>query len=108
MVSLKPWPKKEWCILEVSSEFVACLEDVLDLYAQPYNSQLPEVCFDETSKQLVAEKRSPIRPKPGRWERFYYEYKRNGTPNLFMSCGPRGCWRHLEVTERRTMEDFAH
>ncbi len=75
---------------------------------EPYNSQRPVVCFDETSKQLVAEKRSPIRPKPGRRERFYYEYKRNGTPNLFMSCGPRGCWRHLEVTERRTMEDFAH
>lgn len=84
------------------------MEDVLDLYAEPYDPKRPVVCFDETSKQLVAEKRSPIPPKPGRRERFDYEYKRNGTRNLFMSCEPLGGWRHVEVTERRTMEDFAH
>jgi hypothetical protein len=83
------------------------MEDVLDLYAEPYDPQRPVVCFDETSKQLVAEKRSPIRPRPGRRERFDYEYKRNGTHNLFMLCEPLGGWRHVEVTERRTMEDFA-
>ena len=84
------------------------MEDVLDLYAEPYDSQRPVVCFDETSKQLVAEKRSPIPAKRGRRERFDYEYKRNGTRNLFMSCEPLAGWRHVEVTERRTMVDFAH
>tara|TARA_B100002003_G_C14076495_1_gene517874 strand:- start:79 stop:702 length:624 start_codon:yes stop_codon:yes gene_type:complete len=83
------------------------MEDVLDLYAEPYDPQRPVVCFDETSKQLAAEKRSPIPPKPGRRERFDYEYKRNGTRNLFMLCEPLEGWRHVEVTERRTMEDFA-
>jgi len=84
------------------------MEDVLDLYAEPYDPQRPVVCFDETSKQLVAEKRSPIPAKVGRRERFDYEYQRNGTRNLFMSCEPLAGWRHVEVTERRTMQDFAH
>ena len=92
----------------MSAEFVACMEDVLDLYAEPYDSQRPVVCFDETSKQLVAEKRSPIPAKAGRQERFDYEYQRNGTRNLFMTCEPLAGWRHVAVTERRSMEDFAH
>ena len=61
----------------MSAEFVACMEDVLDLYGEPYDPKRPVVCFDETSKQLVAEKRSPIPAKAGRRERFDYEYKRN-------------------------------
>jgi hypothetical protein len=84
------------------------MEDVLDLYAEPYDPKRPVVCFDETSKQLVAEKRFPIPAKAGRRERFDYEYKRNGTRNLFMLCEPLAGWRHLAVTERRTMKDFAH
>ena len=75
--------------------------------AEPYDSQRPVVCFDETSKQLVAEKRAPIPAKAGRRERFDYEYQRNGTRNLFMTCEPLAGWRHVAVTERRTMEDFA-
>ncbi len=92
----------------MSAEFVACMEDVLDLYAEPYDPKRPVVCFDETSKQLVKEKISPIPPQPGRRERFDYEYQRNGTRNLFMVCEPLAGWRHVEVTERRTMKDFAH
>ncbi len=84
------------------------MEDVLDLYGEPYDPKRPKVCFDETSKQLVAETRSPIRPKPGRRERFDYEDQRNGTRNLFMLCEPLAGWRHVAVTERRTMVDFAH
>ncbi len=84
------------------------MEDVLDLYGEPYDPKRPVVCFDETSKQLVKEKISPIPPQPGRRERFDYEYKRNGTRNLFMVCEPLAGWRHVEVTERRTMKDFAH
>ncbi len=72
----------------MSAEFVACMEDVLDLYAEPYDPERPVVCFDETSKQLLAEKRSPIPPKPARRERYDYEYQRNGTRNLFMLCEP--------------------
>ena len=91
------------------------MEDVLDLYAESYDPKRPVVCFDETSKQLVAENRSPIPAKAGRRERFHYEYRRNGTRNLFMMCEPLAGWRHLPrsegfqaVTERRTMKDFAH
>ena len=87
---------------------MACMEDVLDLYAEPYDPKRPVVNFDETSKQLVAEKKTPIPPRRGRRERFDYEYKRNGTRNLFMCCEPLVGWRHVAVTERRTMVDFAH
>ena len=57
------------------------------------------VCFDETSRQLVADKRPVIGAKPGRVERYDYEYKRNGTRNLFMFCEPKAGWRHVEVTQ---------
>ena len=87
---------------------MACMEDVLDLYAEPYDPKRPVVNFDETSKQLVAEKKTPIPPRRGRRERFGYEYKRNGTRNLFMCCEPLVGWRHVAVTELRTMVDFAH
>ena len=68
----------------------------------------PVVCFDETSKQLIEDVRPPIEAAPGRAERYDTEYKRNGTRNLFVFCEPKGGWRHIEVTERRTALDFAH
>ncbi len=74
----------------------------------PYDSQRPTVCFDETSTQLIAERRIPLPARPGRRERFDYEYKRNGTRNLFMLCEPLQGWRHVAVTDQRTMQDFAH
>ena len=77
-------------------------------YAEPYDPKRPVVCFDAASRQLVAEKRSPIPARAGRRERFDYEYPRNGTRNLFMTCEPLAGWRHVAGTERRTMEDFAH
>ena len=82
------------------------MEDVLDLYHADYDPDHPVVCFDETSRQLVADKRPVIGAKPGRVERYDYEYKRNGTRNLFMFCEPKAGWRHVEVTERRTAVDF--
>ena len=103
---LKPWRKKEWCIPKVSAAFVACMEDVLDLYEEPYDPKRPAVCFDETSKQLAAEKRAPIPAKPGRPERFDYEYKRKGTRNLFMLCEPLTGWRHVAVTERELLSNL--
>ena len=91
----------------MSGEFVARMEDVLDLYEEKYDPQRPVVCFDETSKQLVRDTRPPIGAGPGRVKRYDYEYRRNGTRNLFIFCEPKGGWRHLEVTQRRTAVDFA-
>lgn len=84
------------------------MEDVLDLYGEPYDPRRPTVCFDETPAQLIAESRIPIPAQPGRRERFDYEYRRNGTRNLFMLCEPLRGWRHVAVTEQRKKEDFAH
>ena len=92
----------------MSGEFVARMEDVLDLYHEACDPERPVVCFDETSRQLVEDVRPPIKAKPGRVERYDTEYQRNGTRNLFMFCEPKGGWRHVEVTERRTAVDFAH
>ena len=83
------------------------MEDVLDLYEEEYDPERPVVCFDETSKQLVQDTRPPIDAEAGRVKRYDYEYKRNGTRNMFIFCEPKGGWRHLEVTERRTAVDFA-
>ena len=79
------------------------MEGVLDVYTQPYNPQMPLVCLDETSKQLVAETRTPLPMKEGHPERVDYEYERNGTANLFMLFAPLEGWRHVEVTERRLL-----
>ena len=92
----------------MSAEFVAHMEDVLDLYAEPYDPQRPVVCFDETSTQLLAETRPPMPPQPGRPMRQDYEYRREGTRNLFLACEPLAGWRHVAVTHRRTMQGFAH
>jgi hypothetical protein len=83
------------------------MEEVLDLYAQPYDARHPKVNFDEMSKQLIEETRLPLSPEVGQLERFDYEYKRNGTRNLFVFCEPQTGWRHLAITERRTKLDFA-
>ena len=91
----------------MSAEFVAHMEDVLDLYAQPYDPRRPVVCFDETSTQLLADTRPPLPAQPGRPARQDYEYRREGTRNLFLTCEPMAGWRHVQVTERRTMQDFA-
>ena len=95
---LKPWQKKQWCIPKMSADFVAHMEDVLDLYAEPYNPETPVVCFDEISTQLPADARPPIPAAPGHPRREDYEYLREGTRNLFLACEPLGGWRHVEVT----------
>jgi hypothetical protein len=91
----------------VGAEFVCRMEDVLDLYAEPLDPARPVVCFDETSKQLVAETRTPLPMEPGTPERVDYEYERKGTANLFLVTQPLGAWRHVDVTDRRTKHDFA-
>jgi len=83
------------------------MEDVLEVYQRPYDRQRPLVCLDETSKQLIAETRVPIAAKPGRPGRHDYEYRRNGTTNLFMMFAPLEGWRHVKVTDRHTAMDYA-
>ena len=104
---LKPWQKKMWCIPAIDAEYVARMEDVLDLYAEPADEARPVVCFDETPIQLIGDTRVPRPPKPGRAARWDYEYQRNGTANLFVFVDAHRSWRHVEVTERRTAVDFA-
>jgi transposase len=84
------------------------MEDVLDLYQEPYNPLRPVVCFDEVPYQLIGETRTPVPPAAGRRERFDYEYKRCGTTNLFMLVEPLKGWRQVNVTKRRTNIEFAH
>lgn len=100
--------KKEWCIPKVGADFVWRMEDVLDLYAEPLDPARPVVCFDERPCQLRADVLAPIPTKPGRKRRQDYEYKRNGSCNLFVMVEPLAGWRRLEVTDRRTSIDFAH
>jgi len=105
---LKPWRRDMWCIPHVDGEYVARMEDVLDLYAEALDPERPLVCFDETPVQLIGEVRQPIPPEPGKRERYDYEYRRNGTVNLFVAFDPHRAWRKVKVTERRTAVDYAH
>ena len=104
---LKPWQKKMWCIANVDTEFIARMQDVLDLYAEPRNDECPVVCFDETPRQLIGEARVPVAATPGKPARQDYEYVRNGTANVFMFVDAHRAWRHAKVTDRRAAEDFA-
>ena len=92
---------------KADAEFVAAMEDVLEVYHRPYDENRPLVCLDEASKQLVGEVIEPIPAEPGQPERFDYEYVRNGTAHLFMISMPLLGWRAVHVTERRTALDFA-
>lgn len=105
--ALKPWREKMWCIATIDAEYVARMEDVLDLYAEPPDPTRPVVCFDESPTQLIGEVRTPIAAKPGRLARFDSEYCRNGTANLFVFLDVHAGWRHVKVTDRRAGNDFA-
>jgi len=104
---LKPWRKDMWCVPQVDGEYVARMEDVLDLYAEAPDPKRPVVCFDESPTQLIGEVRQPIPPEPGQLERYDCEYKRNGTANLFIFLDVHQPWRKVKVTDRRAAEDFA-
>jgi hypothetical protein len=93
---------------KANAEFVYYMEDVLDLYHEPYDPRYPMVNFDETSKQLISETRVPLPPTPGQVARYDYEYRRNGVRNLFLFFEPLRGWRHVKVTERRTKVDWAY
>ncbi len=97
-----------WCIPEPNADYVACMEDVLDQYEQPYDPKRPLVCFDEGLKQLIEETRQGKPCRPGQVKRYDYEYKRNGVRNLNMAFEPLIGKRHVRITERHTRLDFAH
>jgi hypothetical protein len=84
------------------------MEDVLSVYTRPYDPRRPQVCFDELPKQLRGDVRPSLPPSPGHPRREDYEYGRHGTANLFLWYEPLAGRRHIEVTERRTMIDWAH
>jgi transposase len=104
---IKPWRRDMWCIPRVDGEYVARMEDVLDLYAEAPDPKRPVVCFDESPVQLIGEVRQPIPAEPGQLERYDYEYRRNGTVNLFVVLDVHRPWRNVKVTERRAAEDYA-
>jgi transposase len=104
---IKPWQQKMWCVPKVDAEYVARMEDVLDLYASKPDPKQPIVSFDESPVQLIGESREPIPAAPGRPARIDYEYRRNGTANLFLFLDVHQPWRHVKVTDRRAAGDFA-
>jgi hypothetical protein len=96
---LKPWLKQQWVIPpKHSAAFVAAMEDVLDLYAQPYNSSRPLLCVDEGGKQLIGEVRPPLPVRAGCPAKQDSEYQRGGMANLFMVFEPLAGRRQVTVT----------
>jgi hypothetical protein len=96
-----------WCIQEITEEYRTRMYRLLDLYKQEYDPIQPMVCMDEKSKQLLEDSRQPIKAKPGKPEKFDYEYKRKGTCNIFVAVVPKAGIRIVKVTDTRTKADFA-
>ena len=94
-----------WCIPEIDDEYRARMDDVLSLYEQPYDPQLPVVCLDEKSVELHEDRRTPLQSRSG--TRRDHEYVRHGTANIFMMTEPKGGRHYARVTKRRTKRDFA-
>jgi hypothetical protein len=104
---LKPWQQKMWCVPKIDAEYVARMEDVLDLYTQPPAVGTAVLCVDESPRQLIGEVRLPMPVAPGRPARQDYEYRRNGTANVFVAVDAHRPWRGAKVTARRAAVDFA-
>lgn len=90
-----------------NANFVAHMEDILDLYQQPYDPKYPLVCMDEQPVQLLANKREVLPPVPGQPQRVDYQYERNGTTNIFILSEPLGSWRHAVIREHKASRDWA-
>lgn len=105
---MKPWRVKEWVIPPDSdSHFVAHMEQVLDVYKQPYDKEIPVVCMDESPKQLIGMTRETQTIKAGQEQREDYEYVRNGVCNIFMANEPLKGKRFVKITETKTKIDWA-
>jgi len=97
-----------WCIAEITPEYRERMYRLLDLYEEDYNRKYPVICIDEKSKQLIEEARNPIALRPGSPAKYDYEYRRNGTRNIFVAVEPKGGRRIITVTNARTKKDFAN
>lgn len=105
---LKPWLKKQYCIPpEANADFVYHMEDVLEVYQRPYDARFPKLCMDEGSKQLLAHTREPVKMQAGKAERIDYEYEREGVCNVFVAVEPETGACLLQVSERRTKQEWA-
>lgn len=96
-----------WCVPTLTSEYIERMEDILMLYAKPYDPKEPVLCTDEKSKQLIRDTRPMQETNAGRPRRRDYEYKRNGTRNIFVTVEPKGGYRKATVTKQRRKADFA-
>lgn len=97
-----------WCIQAITEQYRSRMYCLLELYQQEYNPSHPVVCMDEKSKQLLEDNRQPIKAKPGKLEKYDYEYKRKGTCNIFVAVAPKAAIRIVKVTDTRTKQDFAY
>ena len=97
-----------WCIPhKENDEFVAAMEDILDIYEKPYNPSLPVVCMDEKPYQYIGKTREPLPTRPGDTQKIDSEYIRKGTCSIFIFTEPLRGWRYSHVRERRTALDWA-
>ena len=96
-----------WCIGTITAVYRNRMYDLLDLYAEEYDPKRPVICTDEKSKQLLQNKKDPLPLRAGRSERYDYEYKRNGTRNIFVAVEPKAGWRRAVDTRHRKKPDFA-
>ena len=105
---LKPWQEKMWCISEMDDEYIAKMEDVLDVYSRPYDPEYPVVCIDEKPVALMSDKTDRIQPEgPGEILKKDYVYERNGSVNVFCGVEPKAGFYINRVTKRRTGRQFA-
>lgn len=105
---MKPWKREQWVIApEHHGEFVAQMEQVLDIYRRPYDAQCPVVCMDESPRQLIRETRRPLPVQAGRAARHDYDYERCGVCNVFMAVEPLTGQRLTRITPRKTKTDWA-
>ncbi len=105
---LKPWQEKMWCIGDLNEEYIKKMEDVLDVYARPYNEKKPVICIDEKPVPLISDTRKRILPNdPGDILKKDYEYKRNGSVNVFCAVEPKAGKYINIVTEKRCGSDFS-
>jgi transposase len=104
---LKPWQKKQWCLGQVTTDFLWRMAQILDVYAEPYDPEQPVICFDEMPYQRLADVREPLLAAPGKARREDDEYERKGTCNVLLAFKPLTGRRHVTVTETRKNPDFA-
>jgi len=103
---LKPWQVKSWIIPEAGADFVCAMEDIPEVYERSYDDKNPVICFDESPRQLIGEKRSLFIDKKG-VVHTDYEYIRNGTADLFMICEPLGGRRKVLIKDQHTRPEWA-